>query len=585
MSYFFTKAIRLCGAPRLARSLGCVLVAYGSAVFSAGYEKSATLSVYHQYTCTFGGGIKLVKTGSATIPWGGSCSPSNSEIANAFKQTSPYDDLVVWCDGYSGTGQLEILTPTPPSTDNVPQNCGVSDPEEEAPEPEPEPEPEPSPRFVSDNQFVAPGSAESQVGDILRSIYHVLNHSDVELDASQLDLKARVWDILFESDPRRQARALSALIPDNPNSRIQSQRSTGFVFLSNIFNRLGGVRAALKQSAEQLSMNPQSNDEIIAQDHQIAYSSSSETGGAAGDDITAGSSKWGFFIDGLKASGDKEQTEVSNAYGFEADSFTLGIDYLVDHNLALGVAVSKGNSEAAFSDNSGNLTGDAQIVSLYGTVVVGHQWFLDAVVGYGKSQYESVRKFDYVADGVEINQTAIGKPDASQALVSLGVTKSVSRKFEWDLSLRVNIFDARVEPFTETMDRTLGHGLALHVDEQRFRSLTSDISVSVSRAFSRNFGVLIPHATLTYTRELDGSTSDLNARFAFDSFRTEDSKHSGGDGFVIPAQASDINYGHLRLGLNLLFPRGITLTMNYSRVLDLDKTNTDYLSLGVNKSW
>ena len=585
MNYFFTKAIRLCNASRLARLLGCVAVAYGSVVFAAGYEKSATLSVYHKYSCMLGGGAQLVKQDSTTIPWSGSCSPSNSEIASAFMQTTYYDDLVAWCDGISGTGQLEILTPTPPSTDNVPQNCGVSDPEEEVPEPEPEPEPEPSPSFVRDNPFVATGSVESQIGDIFHSIYQALQHSDVELDASQLDLKERVWDILFESDPKRQARALSALVPDSPDSLIQSQRSTGFIFLSNVLPRLGALRAALKQSSEQFSMNPEPNDEIIIEDHQIAYSSSAEAGGAAGDDVKANSSKWGFFIDGLTASSDKEETAVSSAYGFEADSFTLGIDYLVDHDMALGAAVSKGKSEATFSDESGNLTGDAQIISLYGTVAVGHQWFLDAVVGYGKSQYESLRKFDYIADGVEINQTAIGKPDASQTLVSLGVTKSVSRKFEWDLSLRVNIFDARVESFTETMEQTLGHGLALQLEEQRFRSVTSDVGISVSRAFSRNFGVMIPHAALTYTRELDGSTSDLNARFAFDSFRSESSKYSGADGFTIPAQASDINYGQLRLGFNLLFPRGITLTMNYYRALGLDKVNTDYLSLGVNKTW
>jgi sucrose phosphatase-like protein len=107
-------------------------------------------------------------------------------------------------------------------------------------------------------------------------------------------------------------------------------------------------------------------------------------GSAAGDADIAGS-RWGWFLEGSYVNGDREETIAENGFDFDATSFTLGVDYLLNSGV-VGASIGIDNYEADFIPtqlvNGGSVDVEGQTASVFGALFR-EQWYFDAILSFG----------------------------------------------------------------------------------------------------------------------------------------------------------------------------------------------------------
>ena len=437
------------------------------------------------------------------------------------------------------------------------------------------------------------GSFEYSTGTALENVCPQLSLTVGSLTPAQRDLHQRCLDLIREDDDLRQVQGVQNLSAEEFTSFGTNFIQLNRFYIGNITRRLAALRPAIEESADDVALNVGSlRTSALLSDRQ----SQREQGGAAGDNEFADDTKrTGVFINGVYGAGDKDETARSSGFDHDSNVYTIGVDYLLDHTTIIGAALGYGTSTNDFNQAGGYLDVDTVSVSLYGSKYINDSWFIDGVIGYGKSDYDSRRNLSYTANGVRVDQSAIGETDGDQILFSLGVGKSWSRGVEWDLSGRVNYLTGDVDRFTETINNTAGpgFGLALEIDDQDYTSVTSDINLRISKAFSQNFGVLVPSLSLSWLHEFEENNDSLRARFINDPFSI-DFTQSGISGvtdgaaptiFEVPLDNNDSNYGQLTLGLNVLFPNDVTLYLNANTFLGLEDIDYQFYSIGLRKDF
>lgn len=448
---------------------------------------------------------------------------------------------------------------------------------------------------ITNNPLIDPGTHEFSVGTAIENLCPQLafiNHPSVagELTPIQKDLLVRCGDVVFEPNDQRQIVGVQNMSSEEFSSQAINLRRLNRAQLGNIAARLAALRPALLQSSQDLAVNESLRHPLKG---FAGIASIRERGGAAGDDeIPEDVSRLGLFLNGIYSDGEKDESTRSSGFDFSSTGYTIGMDYLVDLDTVVGVAIGQGTSDTEFGRNGGSLESDTTTLSLYGTKFINDSWFLDGVLGYGTSNYDSERNFNYTARGVTVNQTALGSPDSDQLLLSLGAGKSINKKsVDIDFAGRVNYLDAKIDRFAETIEGgdAPGFGLALELDEQDVTSITSDISVKISKAISQDFGVWIPQASLAWLHEFDEGDGNLRGRFVNDPFSVDFSQSGlNTDGIVptifeIPLDDNDSDYGRLGLGVNVLLADGLTLNFHANKILGLEDIDLEYYVFGIRK--
>ncbi len=199
---------------------------------------------------------------------------------------------------------------------------------------------------------------------------------------------------------------------------------------------------------------------------------------------------------------------------------------------------------------------------------------------------------NYIANDTRVGQTAVGETSSDQMLLSLGLGRSIYKR-DWalDISGRFNYLQTEIDRFSETIAGTgVGAGLGLEIDSQEVESMTSDISIRLSKSISTQWGVFVPYGGLTWYHEFEDKDDSLRVRFLNDPFSVDFSQSGlnapGGGGatiFEVPLDDVDTNYGNISLGGTLLYPNGLSLNFGINTVVGLDSTDSVYYTVGARK--
>lgn len=447
---------------------------------------------------------------------------------------------------------------------------------------------------ITDNPLILPGTHEFAVGSAIENLCPQLAFINNPRTAGSLtpiekDLLVRCGDIVKEGNDQRQITGVRNMSSEEFESQSINLRRMNKAQLGNIAARLAALRPALSQASQDLAFDGRQHHPLPG---LASVAPRNARGGAAGDDeIPEDISRLGMFISGVASDGEKEESDRSSGFDFSSTGYTFGVDYLLDLDTVVGVALGYGSSDTDFSRDGGNLETDTTTLSLYGTKFINDSWFLDGVLGLGTSDYESRRNFDYTANGTAVKQAAVGSPESDQLLLSLGAGKSLNKgSVDMDFTGRVNYLNATIDRFAESIEGETapGFGLALEIDEQDVTSVTSDLSIKISKAISQNFGVVIPQASLAWIHEFDGGEDNLRARFVNDPFSVDFSQ-SGLNGtsvptiFEVPLDDSDTDFGRLGLGVNVLLANGLTLNFHANKLLGLEDIDLQYYVFGIRK--
>jgi outer membrane lipase/esterase len=269
---------------------------------------------------------------------------------------------------------------------------------------------------------------------------------------------------------------------------------------------------------------------------------------------------------------DKDNTRFET--GFERDTVggTLGIDYVFNPLVLLGVAINYAHEFGNYDAVGGGFDHDRYGLALYTSLSPIPRTFVDLVAGYTYKDYSFDRRASVVmptdrtfsiagethgeTNGDEFRLSAYGGYDFVFGKVTVGPRLGVTYR------------DTTIDGFRESGNT----GLELAYDNQNTVSLTINPGVYGAIAISTGLGVIVPQATVEYVHEFMDDQRSVGFRFVQDL---------GGRKFRYQTDPPDRDYMNLALGVSMIFPGGTTGFVNFRELVAYRDRSSHAVTLGV----
>ena len=380
------------------------------------------------------------------------------------------------------------------------------------------------------------------------------------------DLQARCGELVGGTSAGNETvlDGLQAMAPEEDAVIASSQVDAGSAQVDNIGDRLSALRGGTAGAGLSFRSNSGFN----------------WSGGAAGD----GNSPWGFFINGLYASTDRDTT--NREAGFEADDFgvTAGIDYAMNSNLVIGAAFGFRNSDADIDRNGGNLDTDSYSFFGYFSYYPSEFWYIDAMIGYTDNDHDQQRNVIYTIGGPgtglgnnfqTINNAALSETESDELSFSFTVGHNIQlTNFHVDPFARFDYADIDIDGFTERMRDTnsAGSGLALAINDQEFESITIALGTDIGTEWQAGGTTFYPTFTFEYVHEFENENAPIVGRFVNDSSNTL---------FMLPTDEPDENFFNVGFSLSALLSDQVVGFARYQGLLDYDNLDVHAFEFGI----
>jgi outer membrane autotransporter protein len=210
--------------------------------------------------------------------------------------------------------------------------------------------------------------------------------------------------------------------------------------------------------------------------------------------------RWGFFATGLGEFTDVSTADGARGFNFRTGGVTLGADYRIGNNFAVGMTGGYAHTGVDLSEN-GSINVDGGSGGFYATVF-GDGFYLDTSVTGGASDYETHRTAllgtaNGSTDSDTINVLAAGGYDWTNGALTIGPIASFQYTY------------VGLNGFTET-----GSLAPLRFGDQSVSSIRSALGIKASYDWKIG-GVLIkPELRASWQHEYGDSTYSIVASFA-----------------------------------------------------------------------
>ncbi len=294
------------------------------------------------------------------------------------------------------------------------------------------------------------------------------------------------------------------------------------------------------------------------------------TGGAAGDDVSNG--KWGYFINGRISFGEKDPTDREAGFDYDTSGITAGADYRFADTTFVGGALGYISSEADIDNNGGATDTEGFSFSIYGTHFRRNDFYVDGLISAGANDYDTKRNILFPNN--TISDTFKGETDGSHYAVNLGIGRDfASSATGWNMGLfsRISYFEAEIDGYSESGGDS---ALELEIKEQDVESLLLSLGGQVSKAFSKDFGIIVPQLRVEYLHEFLDDSRSITARYVHDPF------NDGTTLFSVPTDDPDRNYFSVAAGLSTVFSGGKQAFINYETTVALDDITNHSIIVG-----
>jgi outer membrane autotransporter protein len=302
---------------------------------------------------------------------------------------------------------------------------------------------------------------------------------------------------------------------------------------------------------------------------------------AASDEDQAGLDfdRWGFFATGQIGRGQVDAGARSPEFDYDIAGLTFGADYRFNDRLVAGLALGYSDNDAELAGSRGDVATKGWTLSGYATWYSTTAWYVDGTLLLGRLDYDLRRRLSYSITGLDGGRTIVDQvASASTDGDLLGASISIGRDWQkgpWNVNgyFRGQYARVKTDAFVERMIEGLpGQGLALAVDSRSTESMTSAFGVRATYVLSRDWGILMPNASIEWEHEFEDDPGRLTARLAFDPTATPIERF--GD-------ALDSDYFNLGIGLSALFPGGRSAYLFYEELVGASRIRQGLLSLGV----
>ena len=288
------------------------------------------------------------------------------------------------------------------------------------------------------------------------------------------------------------------------------------------------------------------------------YAAVAGSGSGSDKELGADFSRLSSFADVSYAFGDHDTTV--NTPGHDADtlSITAGVDYRVNPVVVVGAALAYQDTSNDFSAGVGALDVSGISLSGFGSWHWAETGYVDGILRFGQNDYDSRRR-------TRNGAVATGDTEGDEVALSLGAGYDFNRA-AWTLgpTARINYTDVTIDGYRERSS-----GQALRYSDQDVESLNTQLGAQASRAFTTDFGVVLPQANLEWVHEFEDDGRRITARPA-----------AGGAAFAVPVDALDSNYFRASLGTTVLLAHGRMFFARYEGEFGRRDLDSHTLSLG-----
>jgi outer membrane autotransporter protein len=223
---------------------------------------------------------------------------------------------------------------------------------------------------------------------------------------------SKIVDFMNEQSLQDLPKYLDKIAPEEMASMFSMANSIGNIQMTNLENRMSDVRSGVTGFSGQRFALQGSLPE-----HQGTLGFAG-TAGPKGKELKESKvvtqpqdeTRWGFFVNGAGEFVDIESTGNAKGYDFQSGGITLGVDYRVSENFAVGLTVGYAHTGVDLTEQ-GSVSADAGRLGLYATVFAGG-FYADAAVTGGYGAYDMRRS------GVQ--GSAYGSSEAGELDVYVG---------------------------------------------------------------------------------------------------------------------------------------------------------------------
>lgn len=294
------------------------------------------------------------------------------------------------------------------------------------------------------------------------------------------------------------------------------------------------------------------------------------TGGAASaDDATWG--RWGAFVNGRLSTGEKDDTANEAGFDYDLYGISVGVDYRIRQNLIAGVAAGFGGVESKYQGDRGSLDIDSWNVAAFVTYFREESFYADALLTYGRNDYDSQRRILFDTGSGTVDRTTNGTTDGTQISFGTGIGWDFSRNaLTYGPHLGVYYYNVEVDGFRESG----AGGLDLAIGDQSVTSLTGNAGLHASYAVLTSWGALIPNVRVDWVREFEDSSESMSFQFVNDPFVADPGNPS--PTITLTSDRPDNNYLLWSAGVSAQFIMGVSGFVNY-------QTYTNYANFSIDE--
>jgi outer membrane autotransporter protein len=286
-------------------------------------------------------------------------------------------------------------------------------------------------------------------------------------------------------------------------------------------------------------------------------------------------SRWGLFVNGNVKFGEKDQTADEQAFDFDMLALTMGVDYRFKPNLIVGASIGYASVEADF-DSGSETDIDNWNGTLFGTYYVDDKFYIDGLLSYGSSDYDSKRRIVYTDINGTIDRTAKGDTDGTQLSAGLSAGFDFNRG-PWTLGPHLGSYyiDVEVDEFVETG----AMGLNMNISDQDAKSFTVNAGFHASYVVNTSWGVLIPHLRLDAVHEFEDNREFVAVGFVNDPFADDPLQPS--PPIVLQTDEIDSDWFVMSAGVSAQFIHGVSGFINYQRTSSFDEWTINDVNYGL----
>lgn len=265
------------------------------------------------------------------------------------------------------------------------------------------------------------------------------------------------------------------------------------------------------------------------------------------------------FASGDSNFGDRSATSTNTGFNIDTKGLTVGADYPVTDNIAVGVALSSANTNSQLNDNRGKVGVNSTSISIYGNYTQ-DKFYSDALLNYGWNDFtvtRNIRVPGFTAatatpTGNQLSFRVSGGYDLGSNGLSFGPTAGIRYS-------KIN-----VGGYTEQN----GDILNLKVNPQDLDSLIFNLGAQISYPFKASFGTISPYFAANFEHEFG-----QNGRQVVTELVTQ-------PGIPIRTKigASDTDFIRLSTGFQTEFSNNFSVNLGYETIVGKDNFSDNYLN-------